>query len=173
MDFLPLDIASTSQASKNSALRAIKPLEMVSKAKVEITASQYYEMIAQRRASARYAALDRVMQEAVRKFERAMDETESVSNDMQELQTKRRERQRICTAIRAGTATQEDRQLYERSQDLDEDFDLLLEKETKTSSESEKSWERVEKAKLRLKEFAMETFFSHVFEVQTLKYVAT
>jgi hypothetical protein len=165
MDFLPLDMPTTSQGSKNALLRAIKPLEMVSKTKVVITATQYYEMVAQRRSSARYAALDRVLQEAIRKFERAMDETESVSSDMQELQNKRRERQRISAAIRAGTATQEDRQLYERSQDLDDDFDKLLEKETKASAESEKSWERVEKAKLRLKEYALETFFSHVFEV--------
>ncbi|CBY07421.1 unnamed protein product [Oikopleura dioica] len=163
MELLPLDFGAAS-TSKSVALRAIKPLGLVTNTKVEITATQFYEMVTHRRTSARYVALDRVVQEAVRKFERSMDETESISNDMQELQNKRRERTRLQLAIRGGTATQEDRQLYERSQDLDDVFDELLAKETRASTESEKSWDRLEKAKLRLKEYAMETYFSHVFE---------
>ncbi len=154
----------TTSGSKSSTLKAIKPLDLVTSTKVEITASQYYDMVTTRRASARYSALDRVVQEAERKFERAMDETEQVSNEMQELQSKRRERSRLQLAIRGGTATQEDRQLYERSKDLDEDFDELLLKETRASAESERSWDRLEKAKLRLREYAMETFYSHVYE---------
>ncbi|CBY13925.1 unnamed protein product [Oikopleura dioica] len=169
MEFLPLDLG-TASTSKSTVLKSIKPLGLVTNTKLEITSAQYYEMVVQRRTSARYVALDRVVQEAVRKFERAMDETESVSNDMQELQNKRRERARLQLAIRGGTATQEDRQLYERSQDLDDVFDELLAKETRASAESEKSWERLEKAKLRLKEYAMETYFSHVYEEDSRYY---
>jgi hypothetical protein len=165
MDFLPLELPSTS-AARNPVLKAIKPMEIVTSTKTEITASQFYEMVAQRKTKARYAALDRVVQEAIRKFARSMDETEAVSNEMEEIQSKRRQRSRLQQAIRSGTATKEDRQLYEKSTDLEEDYDELLAKETKASSESEKSWERLERSKSKLREFSLETFFSHCYEVR-------
>jgi hypothetical protein len=164
MNFLPLELPSTS-TPRNPALKAIKPMEMVMSTKTEITVTQYYEMVEQRKGKARYAALERVVQESVRKFTRAMDETEAISDEMEELQTKRRQRTRLQQAIRGGTATLEDRQLFEQSKDLDEDFDDLLAKEAKTSADSERSWERLERSKAKLREFALETFFSHCYEV--------
>jgi hypothetical protein len=164
MKFLPLDQAAAS-TSNSAALKAVKPMEMVSATVVEITADQYFEMVSKRKEKSRYAALERVVQEAVRKFARSMYETEAISNDMEELQARRRERARLQTAIRGGTATREDRQLFEQSKDLDDDYDELLAKESKASAESEKSWERLERSKSKLRDYALEAFFSHCYEV--------
>lgn len=96
---------------------------MVTTTVVEITATQYYEMLARRKGKARFAAFERVVKEALKKFTRAMDESEIIGNDMAELQSKRRERARIHQAIRGGTATRKDRQLFEKSKDLDDDYE--------------------------------------------------
>jgi hypothetical protein len=97
MEFLPLDQAAAS-TSNSAALKAVKPMEMVSATVVEITADQYFEMVSKRKEKTRYAALERVVQEAVRKFARSMYKTEAISNDMEELQARRRERTRQKTS---------------------------------------------------------------------------
>ena len=68
---------------------------------VEMTTDQYFEIVAKRKTKARYAAFERGVQKALRKFARSMDETKAIRN---EIEARRRERTRLHIAIRDCTA---------------------------------------------------------------------
>ena len=155
------------EKSSKKSLPPLKPLEPCSTSKLEITKDQFDAIVQTRLSSnSRYASLMNFQVDAEKRFARSVGEASAVLSRLEDLQQKRDERNRIFLAIKDNSATREERQIYDKSKNLEKDLEALYKKEQQLSSDAEKNYEKVDKAKAALKEHDLAVFHSHVFEVQ-------
>ncbi|CBY11079.1 unnamed protein product [Oikopleura dioica] len=163
MEFLPLEF---SDKNSKKTLPQLKPLEPCAATTLEITKDQFDAIVQNRLTSnSRYASLMNFQVDAEKRFARSVGEASAVLSRLEDLQQKRDERNRIFLAIKDNSATREERQIYDKSKNLEKELEALYKKEQQLSADAEKNYEKVDKAKAALKEHDVKTFQSHVYEL--------
>jgi hypothetical protein len=163
MDFLPLEFPDKNVRKQLPTLKLLKP---TTSSLLEITESQFLTITEQRKASNnKFASLLMFQSDAEKRFARSFGEASAVLNQLEDLQKRRDERNKLYEAIKSSTATKEEKSIYEKSKNLEKELEATYKKEQQLSADTERNYEKVDKAKAALKEHALAEFHSHVFEV--------
>jgi hypothetical protein len=159
MNFLPLELPV-----ENRFKTDIKTMELVSTTKVEINEDYYKELRAEHLQNNKYAQLVVFSDDAQRRFDQTLIESTSVLNELDELRERRQERNEIFKAIRNGTATREEKAIFDQTKDLDQEVESLGKKDAHYEALADRCKEKVQKTREALQTFALEKFSCHVIE---------
>jgi hypothetical protein len=159
MNFLPLELPVDNRFKTD-----IKTMELVSTTKVEINEEYFKELRAEHMQNNKYAQLAVFSDDAQRRFNQTLMESTSVLNKLEELRERRQERNEIFKAIRNGTATREEKAIFDQTKDLDQWVEALGKKDAHDEALADRCKEKVQKTREALQTFALEKFSCNVIE---------
>ena len=98
-----------------------------------------------------------------------MNDAESKNSllKLAEMRTLKTERDRIQKLIQEGTASREDKQVFENSKNFEKDFEALRKKDSAVQLTRESLRDKLDKASARLRDLSLKSLgITHIFKVK-------